>query len=67
MMVIQCLFILFFKVLHFISINAKTCNKSILCDELVVDLGDSMGNSDRIELVGVEDSIHSNKVAMVYL
>ena len=37
-------------------------------EDLVVDLGDDiMGNSDRIKLMGVEDRIHSSKVAMVYL
>ena len=35
--------------------------------ELVVNMDDGMGNSAHIKLMSVEDSIHSNEVAMVYL
>ncbi len=36
-------------------------------EELVVDLGNNMGTSDCIELVGVEECISSGEAVMVYL
>ena len=67
MMFMQYLFILFFEALQFKSSNIRTCNKAMSSKELVVDLGDNMGNNNQIELVGVEESIHSSEVVMVYL
>lgn len=63
----KCLFIIFFEVRSFISSNFRTYNKAMSFEELVVDLGDDMGNRNRIELVGVEDRIHSSDAVMVYL
>ena len=66
-MSMQCHFSFLNEAFHFIFRNYHKNNKATPFKELVIELGEGMGVSDSIELVGVEEGIYRNEVVMVYL